>query len=139
MTESLLAALPEPPVFVPVPTRLRHDGWTPDRQRRFIAALAVVGTVAGACRAVGVSVRAAYALRRRPGAEGFVVAWTIALQMAVDRQFGAAMDRALHGYTRPIRRGGVVVGQRHCYDRYLLGQVIRRNRDGRLSPPHAPS
>ena len=31
---------PDPPDFAPAERRFRHDGWTPDRQRDFIAALA---------------------------------------------------------------------------------------------------
>lgn len=42
------------PAFTPVPmTRSRHDGWTPERQRGFIAALAQSGIVARAARSVG--------------------------------------------------------------------------------------
>ncbi|MGZ8337478.1 MAG: hypothetical protein ACXWU1_12525, partial [Allosphingosinicella sp.] len=34
------AAAGPPPPFDPVPTRVRRDGWTPERQRAFLAALA---------------------------------------------------------------------------------------------------
>lgn len=49
-----------PASFAPVPTKLRHDGWTPDRQHDFVAALAASGCVAEACRAVGMTPASAY-------------------------------------------------------------------------------
>jgi hypothetical protein len=119
MTDSpdpLAADLPE---FVPVPTALRHDGWTPDRQQRFIAALALLGSVARACRAVGLSPASAYKLRGRADAAGFAEAWSIALAMGRDRVWAQAMDRALNGYTRPMRYRGKVVGHRHVFDNRL--------------------
>lgn len=47
------------PAFTPVPLRARPDGWTPERQRRSIAALTATGVVAAAVRAVGKSATAA--------------------------------------------------------------------------------
>jgi hypothetical protein len=63
------------PPFLPVPSRARADGWTPDRQARFIGILAETGSVAEAARRVGMSRMAAYRLRRREGAESFAHAW----------------------------------------------------------------
>ena len=63
------------PPFVPVPARARGDGWTMERQGRFIGFLAETGSVAEAARRVGVSRTAAYKLRARPGAESFAHAW----------------------------------------------------------------
>lgn len=66
----------ELPAFTPVPRKCqRHDGWTPERQRDFIAALADTGSVEAACKAVDMAQRGAYELRRQPGAEGFRAAW----------------------------------------------------------------
>ena len=45
--------------FKPVHTG-RFSGWMPAQQRKFIAALAVTGTVERSCRAVGMSVQGAY-------------------------------------------------------------------------------
>lgn len=86
------------PLFTPVPSASkRRDGWTPERQARFIAALAAIGTVAGAARAVGMSAWSAYKLRDRAGAEGFARAWDIAQQMPGDRVYEQAIDRAING------------------------------------------
>ena len=67
------------PAFYPVPTRTRRDGWTIERQADFLGMLAETGSVIGACEAVGISRKSAYALRARPGAESFAAAWDAAL------------------------------------------------------------
>lgn len=92
---------PDPLAFTPVPVRARSDGWTPDRQRKFIQALAAMGVVAAAARAVGKSGTSAYKLRERPGAESFASAWDLAQIMAGDRVYGQAIDRALNGIEVP--------------------------------------
>jgi molybdenum-dependent DNA-binding transcriptional regulator ModE len=53
------------PPFLPVPLRARADGWTAERQARFIGMLAETGSVSEAARAVGMSRMATYRLRRR--------------------------------------------------------------------------
>lgn len=67
------------PPFYPVPVRRRHDGWTLERQARFLGMLAETGSVLAACGAVGMSRNTAYALRRKPDAESFAAAWDAAL------------------------------------------------------------
>jgi hypothetical protein len=60
------------PDFTPVPLdRVRHDGWTPERQRLFLIALAAMGTVDSAARAVGMSRISAYNLKKHVGAESY--------------------------------------------------------------------
>ena len=71
--------MPRVPPFYPVPTRTRRDGWTVQRQADFLGMLAETGSVMGACEAVGMSRKSAYALRARPGAESFAAAWDAAL------------------------------------------------------------
>ena len=44
----------DPYAFEPVPSASnRHDGWTAERQRLFIAALKEIGMVSAAAKAVG--------------------------------------------------------------------------------------
>ncbi len=76
-----LPRMPRVPPFYPVPTRARRDGWTVARQAAFLGMLAETGSVLGACEAVGMSRKSAYALRTRPGAESFAAAWDAALGM----------------------------------------------------------
>lgn len=112
------------PPFTPVPVRARHDGWTPDRQRKFIHALCVMGVVARAARAVGVSATAAYNLRDRPDAAEFAAAWDTALTIGRDRAFQVAIDRATNGVTVPRFYRGRQVGTRHRYDYRLALAAI---------------
>lgn len=67
------------PAFLPVPLRARRDGWTPQRQARFIGLLAQTGCVRRAARMVGLSRESAYRLRRHPRAGSFNAAWNTAL------------------------------------------------------------
>ena len=68
--------------WVPVLKKRRKDGWSPDKQRAFIEALADTGSVATAAQRVGMSESSAYRLRRAPGAEAFVRAWGAAIDAA---------------------------------------------------------
>lgn len=83
--------LPRVPPFYPVPTRTRRDGWT-RRQTDFLGMLAETGSVMGACEAVGISRKSAYALRARPGAESFAAAWDAALGMPLRKVTAFAPD-----------------------------------------------
>ena len=75
---------PPLPDFTPVPHRNnRHDGWTPERQRAFIEALADTGSVSRAARMVNMAQANCYTLRRAPGAESFRSAWEAALDFGV--------------------------------------------------------
>lgn len=108
---------PLPPTFTPVPSRKpRHDGWTPERQRRFVAALARLGNVGAASRAVGMSATSAYNLRKRPGAQGFAAAWDDALEEASDRALAAAVERSQNGITLARLYRGRFIGTIHRFD-----------------------
>lgn len=63
------------PPFLPAPLRVRRDGWTEERQVRFIGHLAETGCVAEAAARVGMSRMAAYRLRRCDGAASLAHAW----------------------------------------------------------------
>ena len=91
------------PDFTPVPRQCnRHDGWTPQRQRGFIEALADTGSVKRAAHAVNMTPEGAYYLRRHPEAEEFRAAWAAALALGVQRLEDIAMDRALNGVESPV-------------------------------------
>lgn len=119
-------ALPPIPDFDPVPvTRHRRDGWTPERQRGFIAALAETGLVATAARRVGMGVTSAYQLRRRPGGAGFAAAWDMVLEEARERALNYLVDRTLNGTTRPRFYRGRYVGTIHGYETRAACAVVR--------------
>lgn len=111
--------------FDPVAPRPRHDGWTPDKQAGFIDALAESGCVTEAAARVGMSAGTAYALRRRPDAESFRMAWEAALDHAVVRLSDAAFSRALSGVARPVFFQGEQVGERRYYDERLTMFILR--------------
>lgn len=89
------------PDFTPVPRKYRYDGWTPERQRAFIEALADTGSVKHAVLRVGMSPTYVYALRRAPGGEGFAAAWDAALDQGVRTLVDLAIDRAKEGVPVP--------------------------------------
>ena len=63
---------PAIPDFTPVPRKnVRHDGWTPERQRAFAQALAETGSVTTAARRVNMAHATASARRHPPAAAGF--------------------------------------------------------------------
>jgi hypothetical protein len=114
------------PAFAPVPRHYqRHDGCTPDRQRRFIEALADTGSVEAAARAVDMSSVGTYHRRRQPGAQGFRAAWEAALTLGVQRIEDVAMDRALNGVEEPLYSYGKLIGSRTRYNDRLLMFILR--------------
>jgi len=128
----------ELPAFTPVPRQTnRHDGWTDDRQRRFIEALADTGSVEAACRAVNMSTVGAYHLRRQKGAESFRKAWAAALELGVQRIEDVAMDRALNGVEVPVYSYGKLVGSRTAYNDRLLMFMLRNRAPERFTEGRA--
>ncbi|MGH6729319.1 MAG: hypothetical protein ACREBK_04130 [Sphingomicrobium sp.] len=70
---------------LPPIARLRHDGWTLEKQATFIIALKRTRNVSRAAAAAGMSRESAYRLRARQSAAGFAAAWDHALRRATDR------------------------------------------------------
>ncbi len=116
--------------FTPVPlARKRANGWSAERQRRFVLALSVMGAVGTAARAVGMGRASAYRLRERSGAEGFAEAWDIAMAMGEDQQYHAALDLAINGVTTVrVLRGGMV-DVVNSPDRKLLNAALLPKKD----------
>ena len=85
--------------------RPKRTSITPDLQRRFIATLAATGIVAQAARSIGKSMEGLYALRKRPGAEGFAAAWDEAAGWGIQRIEDCAVERALSGAGELLSRG----------------------------------
>jgi hypothetical protein len=91
--------------FEPVPRKIRRvDGWTADRQRAFIAALAVTGSPRQAARAVGKAQWGVDRLREAKGAEGFSAAWDKAMALAAEKgrhRLAAGISAAIEADARP--------------------------------------
>lgn len=126
-------SLPPPPEpedpfpFDPVPSASnRRDGWTPERQRVFIAALAKIGLVSAAAKAAGMSRKSAYALLERAGPDGsFARAWAAAMAHGKGEAGMTAIDRAIDGVEIPYFYRGVQRGSRRLYDNRLLLAALR--------------
>jgi hypothetical protein len=73
--------------------RARRDGWTPERQFAYVAALAEIGHGGRAARSVGMSEQSACRLRRRPGAAAFNRLCGAAWLLAKRRRAGERLAR----------------------------------------------
>jgi len=125
--------------FTPIPSAsTRHDGWTPARQREFILQLARIGVVSAAAKAVGMSPKSAYALRKRAGeASEFAAAWRFGLSEGRVHALDTAIERAFEGEQIPVFYGGRQIGHRTRYNNRLLIASLRATRPGRsrAEPP----
>ncbi|HEX8257361.1 MAG TPA: hypothetical protein VF589_06990 [Allosphingosinicella sp.] len=111
----------DPYTFEPIPSATRRrDGWTPERQRGFIAALARIGMVEAAAASIGMSRKSAYALLERAGPDsGFAAAWAAAQQQGRGNAFLAAAERS-GGVEVPHFYRGVRCGTDRVYNDGLL-------------------
>lgn len=126
---------PDPWAFEPIPfDRVRHDGWTPERQRLFIQVLSQIGVVAFAARAVGMSRKAAYELRNRAGPDSpFARIWREAKAAGQRNAWFIAVERALEGVEQPYFYRGTQRATRRVYnDKLLIAafRAIERAKDG---------
>ena len=135
------------PPFLPVPLRHRSDGWTAERQARFIGMLAQTGSVAAAARSVGMSRMAAYRLRRA-AADGssFAHSWDAVLALLGGSRPGEwkvtpeeMRDWAMEGpFHIVMRRGRLVSARRKPNTSMLLRCLRQANRlTGRVGPSGA--
>ena len=107
--------------------RIRHDGWTPERQAVFLDALAACGVVADAARRAGLSAQSAYAFRNRKAGRAFATAWdAVLIHRARGRRSDELLSRARAGCAESVHRDGVVVAERHRYDNRLARAVLTR-------------
>ena len=124
---AILEDLPlEELAFAPVPVKPRRDGWTPARQLAFILRLALLGGVAAAARAVGMSRESAYRLRDHPGAASFAAAWDKAQRWGRGRAADLGTERAIHGEKRDVYYRGRKVGEYVRHDNRLLIAALNR-------------
>ncbi|WOK37989.1 hypothetical protein [Sphingomonas sp. C3-2] len=123
--------------WVPVRRQRRPDGWSNDRQRGFIEALADCGSVTEAARAVGMSITSCYRLRRAPGAEPFAAAWEAAIAQASKRLADIALERAINGVEEPVfDRDGQRIACRTRYNDRLLMFLLRAHQPERYRHAH---
>jgi hypothetical protein len=138
--KNLTPTIPAVPDFTPVSRKYRYDGWTAERQRAFINALAATGSVKAAAHRINMSPEGAYALRRQPGAESFRAAWNAALDHGVQNLADAMMERALNGVPVPIMYQGAQVAERRVYNERASMFILRHHLPEKYGPlkPLAP-
>ncbi len=123
--------------WVPVLKKQRADSWSPEKQRKFIAALADTGSVRSAAKTVYMSWQSAYALRRSADAASFCAAWDAAISNAAKSLFDVAMDRALNGTEEILyNRDGFVTGYRTKFNDRLLMFMLRAHAPERYQNAH---
>lgn len=125
--------------WVPVRRKPRLDGWTEEKQRRFIETLADTGLVNVAARAVGMSRVSAYELRRSPHGAPFARAWDAARLHAGGLIEDIAFERAIEGTEQEVLdpATGEVVATRLVHDNRLLKYLLshlKPERYGTRSP-----
>lgn len=98
--------------------RTRRDGWTPERQLRFLELLSQSGSVQKAALAVGMSASGAYRFRMR-ASRAFVQRWDDAHEIALSAVIDSAMERAIHGTVNPVFYKGEIMGERVTHDSRL--------------------
>lgn len=130
----------EPLDFTPVPLRARRDGWTPERQRRFIMFLRGGASPSVAARTVGKSKQTAYALRARTEAASFRAAWDRAVGQARhdavsrSRERPSQFERAVIGVVQPVMYRGRKVGEGRSFDDRALITMLGRLWRARAGP-----
>ena len=115
--------------WVPVRRKPRHDGWTEEKQRRFIEVLADTGLVSLAAKEVGMTRASAYRLRRAEHAGAFARAWDRARELAGAMIEDIAFERAIEGVEVETYDGtGQLSGTRTVYNDRLLTFLLRHLR-----------
>ena len=115
--------------WVPVRRRPRHDGWTEEKQRRFIEVLADTGLVGLAAKEAGMTRASAYRLRRAAHAGAFARAWDRARELAGAMIEDIAFERAIEGVEVESYDGnGELAGTRTVYNDRLLTFLLRHLR-----------
>ncbi len=89
---ALVAATHEPTstlFFTPVRLRARIDGWSPDKQRLYVAGIAATGRADRAAALCHASPQSAARLRHRPDAASFVAACCAAFGLSKQARWDA--------------------------------------------------
>jgi hypothetical protein len=93
--------------------RLRCDGWTLTKQRRFCELLAECGDVETVSRAVGMTRQTAYRLRCRKAGRAFALAWDAAMLVASRVMIDDAVLMTFHGsIEKAVRVGNTITKHR---------------------------
>ena len=109
-----------------VPDAQRYDGWTPEKQKRFLIALARGHNVTKACAIVGMARSTAYALRDSARGAAFALGWKAAQLRSRDCLADELMDRAFNGVRESVTGDDGRITTRHRYDNQLAWKMLNR-------------
>ena len=122
--------------WVPVRRVPRLDGWTEEKQRRFIETLADTGLVNAAAKAVGMSRESAYRLRRAGHGAAFARAWDAARHHAGGLIEDIAFERAIEGVEQEVYNDcGEVTATKLVHDNRLLKYLLSHLKPERYARP----
>ncbi|MGZ8284271.1 MAG: hypothetical protein ACXW27_01345 [Allosphingosinicella sp.] len=114
-------------VLDPCHRRPRRDGWLPWKKAQFLLVLVAGGVVADACRAVGMSVASAYALKNRRSGRAFGKMWdAVMIHRARGRLADNNLSRAMNGCVEQVLKDGVVIAERRRFDNRLSMAMLTR-------------
>ncbi|UIJ44613.1 hypothetical protein LZK98_16340 [Sphingomonas cannabina] len=126
----------DPATFIPVnlkhysaPQSQRTAGWTAERQRTFLQAIAEGATVTDAARSVGLTKQSAYAFRTSARGAGFALGWQAAALLARDTLAETLMERVIEGTVEVVTRSNgdtTVTIERERFDNRLAMQLLNR-------------
>jgi hypothetical protein len=119
--------------FDPVPVRRRIDGWSPEKQRDYVEALADTGVARQAAAMVGMTEQSASRLRRRADARSFDRTCEAAMRVGARRLVSVAFERAIEGTIKQHFYHGELKGEERVYDNRLLIALL-----GKLGPLLSP-
>ncbi|MEP2103783.1 MAG: hypothetical protein ABJP02_16770 [Parasphingorhabdus sp.] len=100
--------------------------WTPEKQGKFLEALARCGSVKAAAAFVGMSRESAHRLRRRNEGRAFARAWDAALIHARDLYAEEVLEKGLNGWAEKVWYHGEEVGERQRFSVPLLLAALAR-------------
>lgn len=109
-----------------VPDSTRYDGWTAEKQKRFLTALSLGHPITRACAIVDMSRQSAYALRNAARGAAFRLAWDAALLRSRDVLADELMERALNGDRTTVTADDGRTVTRHRHDNTLAWRMLTR-------------
>jgi hypothetical protein len=114
-----------------VTRRRRHDGWTGERQRVFLEAIAAGDPIEWACRRVNMSVASAYAFRSSENGVAFRLAWEAAQDMVRHSMGDFLWRRVMEGVEIETQGMDGKLTIRRQFDNHLGMRLL--NRQDRLA------
>lgn len=109
-----------------VPDSTRYDGWTAEKQKRFLVALSLGHPITRACAIVDMSPRSAYSLRNAARGAAFRLAWDAALLHSRDVLADELMERAFSGVRDTVTYDDGRIVTRHRHDNVLAFRMLSR-------------